>query len=303
MRGLMEKEMSGMTPKFLAWASECLEGATHRKNEGKRKARCRASLTRAKPTMLSSEVSVSHWPTSGAHREEDANRGTMGTSVTHSLLIPFFSVLRVYSNMPGASQNHGDFPGLYMYLKIRRKMHIKTNVNTFRSGVWNRNGFLGQNQSLQMNRWLCDWHVYSQPHTHPQTPKLWYSSCSASGPLEETRTRDCTKAVHGPCDLGRWEQPIHEVSREEFDTILAVPLRQTAVAVFSLNSVSSYVEKTKRIPVEALKHGKKQQAIQTFRFLWSEYRSLEWISYWACNFILTLYETTHSQILNSFYSL
>ena len=86
-------------------------------------------------------------------------------SVTLSLPIPFFSVVRVYSNMPGASQNHGDFPGLYMYLKIRRKMHIKTNVNMFRSGVWNLNGFLGQNQSLQMNRWLCDWHLHLQPHT------------------------------------------------------------------------------------------------------------------------------------------
>lgn len=195
MRGLMEKEMSGMTPKFLAWASECLEGATHRKNEGKRKARCRASLTRAKPTMLSSEVSVSHWPTSGAHREEDANRGTMGTSVTHSLLIPFFSVLRVYSNMPGASQNHGDFPGLYMYLKIRRKMHIKTNVNMFRSGVWNRNGFLGQNQSLQMNRWLCDWHVYSQPHTHPQTPKL---------------------CIHPALPPVLWRKHVHETALKQF---------------------------------------------------------------------------------------
>ena len=44
-----------------------------KENEGKLKARCRASLTHVKSMMLSSEVSVSYWPISGTHREEDAN--------------------------------------------------------------------------------------------------------------------------------------------------------------------------------------------------------------------------------------
>ena len=49
----MENEMSGMTPKFLALAAECLEGVTHHENEYKRRARCRASFTRVKFKVLS----------------------------------------------------------------------------------------------------------------------------------------------------------------------------------------------------------------------------------------------------------
>ena len=172
MWGLTENQKSGMTPKFLAWASGRLEGATHHENENKRKARCRASFTRMKSTVLSSEVRMSHWPTSGTRRKMPIKRchGYPRASVTHSWLMPFFSVLRVYNNMPGAYYYYYKTTEVflvgYIYVFKDKKENAYYNKYEYvRSGVWTLNGVLGQNQSLWMNRWLCDGHLHSQPRT------------------------------------------------------------------------------------------------------------------------------------------
>lgn len=44
--------MSGMTPKSLARAAECLEGATRHEDECRRRGRCQASFTHVRFRVL-----------------------------------------------------------------------------------------------------------------------------------------------------------------------------------------------------------------------------------------------------------
>jgi hypothetical protein len=70
------------------------------------------------------------------------------------------------------------------------------------------------------------------------------------------------KQFIGPSELGSSEQSSQKANLETSDTPSSCKERQLAAAG-SDSSVSWYFKKTKRIPVETLKCGKKQQAIWT----------------------------------------